>query len=275
VSFLSPYAPTTLEEAEAFLKRAPAATAERPQVIEALNSAVAWMEGPKGANRRLVARTYRDPVTLAACTLAADSRTVTGTGFSAGVKAFDDVVGVGLSPGSRVESIESNTSLTLNLAATATVAGTASLTFGSAPLLENGTGKRMLYVSERPPIAVYGARWVADDGAETAIDVTGARLDPAAGLVILTADYFPRGEGNVEIDCAAGYRQGTATTRGDPEWHDLQRICHRLAQCYFQDWAAALGRVADKSLGSANFRFTDFDPPKDVTEGIVAYRRLW
>ena len=270
---LSPYAPTTLEEAEAFLKRTPAKIEDRGQVIDAVNAAVGWMEGKNGANRRLVARTYRDPVTFAG--LLDGTALVTGILIGAAAKVYDDVVGEGLAPGSRVEAIASTqNSLTLNSAAT--VSGSSSLSFGSAPLQIDGEGSRTFYLGEWPIVAVYSARSLDSEGTASALDLTGLRLERETGRVILMNDSAPLGLMNLEVEAACGYRRPTATERGDPsDWGALQRICHRLCQCYFQDWANAVGRVADKSLGSANFRFVDFEPPKDVLDGIAAYRRLW
>lgn len=265
--------PGTLEQAEAFMRQN-GVDKERPQIVAALNAAAVFMESAKGTGRRLVERTYRDPVTVADCTTTSNSKNVTSSAGFGNVKRGDPVAGAGIQPGTFVRTWTSASAIELSQAATAT-ASDASLTFGSAPLVVSGTGASTIYIPERPVSEVYGARWVGADGTETDFDLTGARiLDAEVGLYRLASgEAFPRGVSNIEIDCRAGYREPTATDLGHEDWHLLQRLCHRLAQCYFQDQQNALGRVADKTLGQASFRFVDFDLPLDVKQGLEHFRR--
>jgi len=271
MNWLLPEATTTLEEAIAFLKR-DGIQEEEAAVAAAVNAAALWIE--RHTARRLASRTYRDPATVAGCTLTLDSKAVTGTGFTAAVKPHDAVVGIGIAPGSRVESVDSNTALTLSHGATAAAVGNASLTFGSEPLVQDGSGKRTLYALEQPLVDLYAARWIGADNVETAVDLTGYRIDPEAGLILLAYDVFPRGQANIELDCRAGYRAATATDRGHPEWAVLQWACHRLAACLFRDQADALGRAVSQQLGAMSTSVPDFDPPRDVVSALVPYRRL-
>ena len=262
--------PTTMEEAEAFLQRTDA-TPDREQIVSALNAAASWMEGH--TRRRLVSRTWRDPVVIEGVDATANEALITGMPATDPVELGDPVFGSLLAAGSQVRGI-GPTFVSLNTAAIET--GTFTVTFGSAPLVLDGNGKRAIYLPERPVDEVFAARAIASDGTETDIDVTGCRLDQETGLLMLTSgDFFPRGDANIEVECRAGYQAPSSTAAGHPEWPQLQWVCHRLAQCFFQDWKNALGRVADKSLGNATFRFVDFDPPKDITNALQPFVRLW
>lgn len=269
---LSIAVPTTLEAALAFLQRPTPSEEERTQIVAALNRAALWMEG-QGTGRRLTDRTYREPVT-GECTLDAGTVVIGGNLDLATIKQGDEATGVGLQPGTFV-GINTDGDLVWS-APTIGPDGERAVTFGSAPFVLDGDGTRDIVLPERPVTAVYGARHVAEDGTETAIDITDARIVHAEiGIYRLARDRFPKGEGNIEIDCRCGYRAPTGLDRGHPEYLALQGIVHRLAQCYFQDQKAAVGRVVDKALSTATFRFADFDVPDDILRDIAPFRRYW
>jgi hypothetical protein len=261
--------PTTLEEAVTFLDRG-GIESDRAKIAIAANSAAIWME--RHLARRLVSRTYRTAVAVAGCVIAANSKAIAGAGFAASLKQHDAIVGPGIAPGSRIESVDSDAAATMNNAATAP-GDPVTLTAGSEPLVEDGTGKRTLYCSEFPLTELFAARSIANDGTETALDIAGYRLDRKLGLLILTADGFPQGDANVELECRAGYRAPSATERGDDEWATLQWACHRLMLCLFKDQSDKLGRAVSQQIGAASVTLTDFRPPADVVNMLAPFRR--
>src|SRR5690242_7198088 len=87
--------------------------------------------------RRLRARNYRTPVTIA-CSASSGTAALTGTGISGNVQVGDDAVGVGLQVGSQVTAVD--TGITLNRNTTAALSGV-SVTFGSAPIRMSGEGQ--------------------------------------------------------------------------------------------------------------------------------------
>jgi hypothetical protein len=269
---LSPFAPTTYPDLVAYLKREKAMEdADPDRIVRAGNRAVSWME--MRTARALVARTWREPVTIA-CGLTVDLPTATGTGFTASVKAYDEVVGdVALALGSRVLSVESNTSLTLTEKAVATDA-TVSLTFGSEPLVVSGDGSEEIYVPEFPVHEVYGA-WAREaDGTLVALDISGARLDKSSGRYVLTNDFFPSGTLNIVIECLAGYRAPSVTSRGDwSAYMELQGICHRAAQVFFKDEKDSPGRLVSQTVAQMGGSLPNFRMPEDIDSAIEAFAR--
>lgn len=273
MEILSPYAPTTREAALLFMQRAVnAKDGDEDQVIAAVNAAVAWMESRTG--RKLMARIYRNPVTLTGLTIAANGTDVTGTGFTAGVKVDDDLVGTGVAIGARVTAVTSNSAITITPGSAA--ASGLALTFGSSPLQIDGDGDELFQVPQYPVNAFYGMVSIDFPSTKTAFDLTNLRFNRETGRARLPGIVLPDGDMNIEIECHAGYRAPSATSLGDwAEYQDLRRLCHRMAQCYFQDWANASGRMVSKSLGPGATQLPDFKPPDDVLDGIQRYVRQW
>ena len=271
---LTPFFPGSWEELLAYLNREVGAKAgDNERIIRAANHAVAYAE--QRTSRNLVARTYREAVAIAACVVTADSTAVTGTGFTAGVKAFDEVVGAGLQPGSRVASVTSNTALVLDRKAE-TAGNPVTLTFGSERLRVDGSGTGTIHVPEYPVQELYDAVTVDEDGTETAIDTTGYRLGKETGRLVIMNDSFPEGDLNILIGCRAGYQEPSATARGDfSKWTALQHLCFRLAQVYFQDEAAQPGRIVDRSIAQVSANIPDFTMPRDIQDLLASFARLW
>jgi len=269
VRYLSAYALTTLDRALFELGRSEKIEAnEQDRIVDAVNWATGRMEA--FTRRRLRLRTYRD-TTVISCTATAGDATVAGTGFTA-LYVGDDAVGVGLQPGSRVDSIMSATALELNAAPLANVSGT--ITFGSSPLVVDGDGTSVIWVPEGPVTSLHGINYLDEDGNATALDITGARIERETGKVYLTHDGAPKGTLNIEVSCTAGYDQPTATALGSPEWHDLEHWCLRLATIHYQDSIQKRGRIVSETLMQTSSTLPDFKMPADIAEGLARYARL-
>ncbi len=270
---LTPFFPATWEETLAYLNRETGAKeGDAERIIRAANHAVAYAE--RRTSRKLVARTYRDAVSIASCSVTTSSKAVTGAGFTAGVKAHDEVVGVGLKPGTRVASVTSNTALVLTKQAETT--GTVTLTFGSERIAVSGEGTQSLTVTQYPVQELYSAAYLDGVGNETPIDTTGVRIAKQTGRIYLPNDAFPEGELNILIGCLAGYLEPSATVRGDwSDWTALQHLCLRLTQVFFQDEASQPGRVVDRSLAQVSANLPDFRMPADIEELLAQFKRLW
>jgi hypothetical protein len=270
---LTPFFPGSLGELLAFLQREEGAKpGDLERVIRAGNHAASHAE--MRTRRKLVVRTYRTAVDVASCTVTINSKAATGTGFTAAVKAFDEVVGVGLQPGSRVASVTSNTALVLDREAYTT--GTVTLTFGSEKLQVSGDGTASAIIPEYPVAEIYSAGYLDEDGTETAIDTTGYRLGKASGRLVLTNDTFPDGDMNILVACRAGYQEPSATERGHmTEWLALQRLGMRLAQVFYQDEANMSGRVVDRSLSQVSTQIPDFRLPQDIEDLLAQFARVW
>lgn len=268
---LSPYALTTIDTALAHLERKEGSEDDADDRIRrAVNWATHEME--RFTKRRLAARTYRS-TTVISCTSTANSKTLGGTGFVTSLKALDDVVGTPLSAGSRVASITSAVALELNVPAVS--AATFNATFGSERLRMDGTGEAVLWLPERPVIEVYAAAYVDDDGTETALDLTGARLVRETGEYRIPYDTAPKGDGNILVSCAAGYRQATATSLGDDDWYDLEHWCLRLTEIYFKDSLQRRGRETSGAIMSESSGVPHFKMPEDAAAGLARYVRHW
>lgn len=238
--------------------------------VLAMNAATGRME--RATNRRLRSRTYRGTSTIS-CTSTVDSETLTGAGFLA-LETQDDAIGANLEAGSRIDAIASDGSLTLSKKARAS--GAADVTFGSAPLVLNGTGTVVVQIPEYPVTEVYSVKEVADDGTKTALDLTGARLERETGKYVLMNVVAIKGTLNIEVECKAGYTQPAPTVIGDWEdWNDLEQICLRLTQVMFQDYAQAVGRSGDTSIVQFTQHIVSFEMPADIAEALKKYARLW
>lgn len=276
MEILNPYAPlASIDVLTAYLKRDLASnTGDLDQVIRAANKASAWMAGR--TTRRLVGRTYRNPVTLTGLTTTQDSPAVTGAGFLA-LKADDDAVGAQLSAGSRILSITDDGHMTLNRPAAAGSAGGASITFGSAPLQMDGPRRNQadFYIPEYPLNALYSIVYIDASGLRTSMDLTNARIQKETGRVHLLSSGLPWGSINIEVEAHCGYLQPTASRLGHwDEWSDLQGILLRATQVIFQDMLNSSGRIVSKTIGPAVSQLPDFKMPDDIESAISGYARL-
>lgn len=269
---LTPFFPCEWAELLAYLNRAVGAgEGDSERVIRAANHAAGYAE--RRTNRRLTARVYRAAAAIASCATTISDTDVTGTGFTAGVKALDEVTGVGLQPGTRVASVTSNTALVLDRPALAT--GTVSLTFGSERLAVDGSGSQVLMCPEYPVQELYSAAYLDSDGTETALDTTAYRIG-RTGRIYFPNDTFPEGELNILIGCRAGYQEPSATYRGDfNDWQAIQHMHLRLAQVFFQDEASQPGRIVDRSIAQFSANVPDFKLPADIEELLAQFKRLW
>jgi len=290
---LHPFALTSLEAALAYLRRDGAvASDDQEQVTWAVNEATARIMAWCG-RQALRVRTFRNPVTLASLTTTINDETVTGIGFTASVKQYDEVVGTQVAPGTRVASVTSNTSLELDRKAILTSAGGASLAFGSEVLLLNGDDAEnsdrqdgsglfgygnAIYAGEHPLNAVYSLKYVSDlaTGALTALDTTAAVIVRETGYIILRNDSFPRGRGTVQLECSVGYIPPSSTARGDwMEWPILEHACKRVVQVMFQQYKHAMGAKTRIEAPGGTFEVQDFKMPEDVAEALLPFRRMW
>ena len=224
--------------------------------------------------RKLLVRTYRDPVQIS-CTTSENDETVTGSGLDA-LKRYDDVSGAGLALGTRVESITNAGSIELSKKAKA--AGTSVRTFGSAPLQVDGTGTCELYAPERPLHEVYAIKRLDSFGFVTALDLTDMRIDAETGLIVLPGDYFPKGSLNIELHCCAGYRPPSEVAGDSGDWEqfqDLEMLALRAIQVGFQDFMQQAGRSGDITVLQATQRIQSFRLPDDIRQGLASFRRLW
>lgn len=283
LQYLTPFGFADVDEIRAYMKRENVASTEKelPRIIAAANEALAWMESDEGAGRALAVRTYRNAASIASCGLSSGDKTVTGTGFTAGVKQFDDVLHAvattTLEPGTRVASVASDSALELTKPAIGTDAA-ATLTFGSEPLKADGWGGYEFELPEYPAIELYSVKWIDDTtGDLTSLDLTAARpMDPDRRRWRLPNDANPKGEQNLEIECAVGYRQPTTSLRGDwVDWNALKRIQLRAALVIFQDWNRNAGRIVSENLAQQGINIGSWSMPSDIRSSIMAYRRRW
>jgi hypothetical protein len=282
---VTPYGFATVAQVLAHLKR----TSPSAEDTRAATAALNWTAGQleRATGRRLCMRSYREPVVIA-CATTINTKTVTGSGFNA-LLQYDDVVGANLAVWSRVASVESDGSLTLTENATAS--GATTLTFGSERLVVDGhpgppewlstypeeSQSRMVQIPEYPVLEMPTAMASVDDaGAETAISLVGARLDRDTGHLRLGQGCVPRGDGNILIQCRAGYAEPTGLVRGNPsEWYDLQHWTLRLCECFFKDQTNLLGRETTVSALGLNLTVQGWEIPADIEKGLSAYRRMW
>lgn len=270
---LSPYALTSFDRARQYLKRPDAVSndTEDAVITLALNAIPGMFEGEVG--RKLACRVYRNAVTIS-CTATVNTTTLAAASGLLALKTLDDAVGSTLAVGSRVASITSDAELELSKPAASS--GAASITFGSEPLVLDGTGTGEIYLTARPVVEVYSAKWVDSLGVKNALDLTLARLDKATGRYVLQSDVFPKGSLNIEVEAKAGYREPSATDRGDWEaWTRLEGLCLRTLQVMFQDFDTMAGRTGEISLATASMKVLDFKLPEDIREGLRAFAQPW
>lgn len=270
---LNPYSLASLERARQYLKRPDSVVSDTEEevIILGLNAIPGLFEGEVG--RKLACRTYRNAVTIS-CTATVNTTTLTAASGLLALKTLDDAVGVNLAIGSRVASITSDTALGLTKQAGAS--GAASVTFGSEPLVVDGTGTQEVYLPARPVVEVYRVKSVDGLGVKTALDLTSSRLDKKTGRLVLMSDVFPRGSLNIEIEAKAGYREPTTTDRGDWEgWSRLEGLCLRAVAVMFQDFDTMAGRTGELSLATATMKIMDFKLPEDIREGLRQFAQPW
>jgi len=276
---ISPNALTSESRATGYLKRAKGLEEQAiPFIPLFINSVTGRFQAYTG-RRVLKVRTFRNPASIS-CTATDATKTLTGTGFNA-LKIHDDAAGAGVQLGSRIEKIASDSSLDLDKAVTAALAGT-SVVFGSEVMTVSGDGTDTLRIPESPLHAVYSAKSLDGDGAETTLDLTAARIvrqttPGEAKLMLMSGDVFPKGWQNIRVECMVGIRPPSAARgeQGDwDEWDALELLCLRGVQVSFQDFLDAVGRTGTFEMASATQHIASFKLPDDLREGLLAYRRV-
>lgn len=270
MDFLTPYAFITPEALQARLGRIEGdegdGEARRRDAINALDG---WFA--KRTARRLRARNYRPSGTIVA-SAAADSTTCT-TSSTASLVAGDEFRGVGVRPGSVVESITNATTFVLSRPTTAALSSV-TCTYGSRALTVDGDGTNELQVPEYPIVEVFGIYALDGEGARTALDVTGARIEYRTGMVYLPNDTVPTGTRNIEIDCRAGYEH--PDDGGEWEsWSALEALSLRVGEIFYSDGNELRGRIQQSSMGSGSSSTVTEEMPADVEQAIARFVRLW
>lgn len=274
----SPYSFISPEQLQPRIKRAGHAEDDVEQrLVDAVNGATLWME--RFTRRRLRARNYRTPVTIA-CSASSGSTTLSGTGFSTLVEDGDDAVGIGLEVGSQVVDVGG---LTLNRATTAALSGTA-VTFGSAPIRisggDGGAGRfgggsvSEIYLPEYPLVTLYSVYYDIA-GTLTAIDTSGASYDDELGRIVLANDRFPSGRLNIVVNARVGYDEPIATSLGHWSWAALESAAMRVAEVLYLDALQVRGRSDHFSAGPVSTSFSQLDMPKDVLAMLAPFVRRW
>lgn len=272
---LSPYALTTVARLKSHLVRSTVGESDvTDRCIGAINSATAWMERRTG--RKLKARNWRTAFTVVCDNVSGASYDVSGAAgdtIRRGDDFYDAVNGY-VPIGTQVVSYESATDSFVGTSGATTPLSTDLLTFGSFPLVCDGTGESVLYVHEWPLVSVWAAYAVDSAGNRTALDITSARVDEMGGRLELPYDVFPEGEQNIELECRAGYEEPTTKVRGHfEEWAALERLCLRIAEIYYSDDLSLRGRNTDITMGGVSSRVNDFDMPEDVRAAIFPFVR--
>lgn len=265
---LSPWAFGTVDDVLRHLSRTKNTSDEdRENAVEAANQAIGWME--RRTARRLRHRTYRTAVDITG-TWTTSARTVAGSGFLTDVKVDDLVLGVGIKPGTRVESVDSDVQITLS-ELPEVLGSSAALTVGGAPLYVDGRGSGVLYVPEWPATEVYSASEIDVLGNATALDLTGGRIGPQ-GLTYMIAGAFPEGMANIALSFAAGYRKPSATVPWDNHWPALSRLWLRTTEVLFLDRSALMGRRSMRHVQNTDVSW-DWKMPDDIERAIEGYAR--
>lgn len=279
--FQTPHAFIDTAQLMARMKRLEGAEDDIEQrLLDAVNAATHWME--RTTRRRLRARNYRTAVTISGSASNADATVTMATALA---RVGDDVIGVGIEPGSQVLSITDSGHLELTRNVTAAI-NNGSLTFGSMPLsidvsrnLEAYSpyvrGQSEIWLPEHPLVTVFGLYSLDLDGNRTALDTTGARFDYATGRIILTHDIFTSGRLEIQAEVRAGYTPPTATDLGNDAWYSLEAIAFRAAEIYFMDALNIRGRVDSLNAGGASASFGAASMPADLISAITPFCRRW
>lgn len=268
---VTPHSFITTQALQARLKRNVSAEDDVEQrLTDAVNGAAHWME--MVTRRKLKARNHRTANTIV-CSAAADSLTITGSGFGTTLQAGDDMAGVGVAVGSQVDSIDSAASLTATRKTTADIAA-GSITFGSRPLRASGDGTNELYLAERPIVEVFSAFYDVA-GTLTAIDLANAVYDHSVGRILLATGAFPKGSLNILINARVGYAEPTETDLGHEEWHALEALALRVGEVFYTDGIHIRGRTESVSVGNLSTQTLSTPMPADVISAITPFIRRW
>lgn len=261
----------TEQQASRYLQRG---EKDADRIVDALNGVAEQMR--MFTRRRLVDTIYRQPVVIAGTTTKG-LYTVAGTGYDTTVYAGDDIRGVNLPVGCRVQAL---TDSVLTLTRTAINTGAASMSVGTETervdgLWQLNDNEPAIKLEEWPVTALYAVRQVFSDGTTQALDTRGYKIDPKiAGLVILPFAAIPSGRCTLEVDYRAGYRPPTATERGDERWYELERITRRMLQVNFRDDTQSRGRATDTSLGNRTSSTQNWELPLDIRQALGAFARV-
>lgn len=243
---------------------------ERDAIVKAANRAIAIME--LRTRRKLAMRVWRAPESVSGCVLDDTKFVVTGTGFTAGAVQWDQVIGVGIAPGTRVASVDSNVQVTLTRKPTVTGTGK-TLAFGTEQVVIDGSGDRYVQIPHYPTQEVISAGWLDAAGSFTGFNTAGVRLDRETGRYYLPNDRAPLGDLNVLVECRAGYQEPTGEARGDEEWYALGRLQLRIAQICFEDSQKVAGRAQDFGVGGVTSSVRSMQLPKDIEQELIVFQR--
>ena len=262
---LSPYALVTVARLKTHLGRSSVGETDvTDRCTAAINAATAWLERRTG--RALKARNYRTAFDVRCDANSSSTAFTAGTGGL--IKVGDDMLDTiqGYIPiGCQVVSYNSLLDTFVSSIATTGALAQSAVTFGSVPLVCNGTGESVLDAPEWPLQNVWAAYSVDYAGTRTALSISSMRLHKASGTIELPHSAFPEGERNIELECRAGYEQPATTVQGDwQDWTALEALALRVAEVFFSDGLNQRGRQTDISMGGLSASVGSYEMPADI-----------
>lgn len=135
-------------------------------------------------------------------------------------------------------------------------------------LVLDGNGSQVIRLPQYPVTAFSSAVYLDENNNEFPLEITGARVDRAAGIVTLTRDMWRLGEQNILVACTAGYTSADAE-----DLSVLEYACLRLVEAYYQRWKNRLGITERASEGGVATSFLTDEMPKDVADMLSPY--MW
>jgi len=277
-----PYAFIGLATASRYIKRGDLSTEDKddnPALWTRffLNSTTDVLEGK--TNRLLAARSYRTATSFD-FVLTENSLSAT-CADAADLRVRDELAHESLEPGTLIDAI-SGTTVTLSKRALDDDAS-AEVTVGFGPLVASGAGETskegwsVIYCPEYPVQSVSAITpRLADGTLDTALDLTGLRIDAETGRLILPAASIPQGDQNLEIECVAGYLPARVGRMGGfTDWSSLQLTQSRMVKIGWSDFLKGFGRTANQQFGEVNEFINDYRWPADIVDTFARYRRMW
>jgi hypothetical protein len=137
---------------------------------------------------------------------------------------------------------------------------------GSTALTADGDGTSSVVVPHHPVTNLTAAKYRDSLGSLASLVITGWWAD--VNEIYLLQSVFPKGRGNIVIECEAGYKADIH----DSELDALEYWATRMVEIAWIDRNNQIGRGVSANMAGGSITLINGTLPKDVEAGLAPFR---
>ncbi len=156
---------------------------------------------------------------------------------------------------------------------------TDTVTLGQGRLTERANDHKEVNLSEWPLNTLTGIYLLAPDGTRQTLDITNAIIDYDTAHIRLASDFFTHWDdewrnGQIEVECNAGYLEPAAGTLGHPmEFSLLAQIQRELVSLSWQRFLTPASAFSTVNMGDLSGTPSNFAVPGVLRDQLEPFSR--